>query len=98
MARFPGVIRASGRDHSESDDQAIAARARKALAVAFGDRDAALSIRVEQGMLTLRGEVDTIDDIDGYEYVVRQVPGVEDVDNLLRLRLTGRAQSRMLPA
>ena len=97
MARFPGVTLVSRRE-MPGDDSAVAEMARKALAVAFGDAAGLLDIRVDRGMLTLKGEVDTIDDIDGYEYVVRQVPGVEDVDNLLRLRLTGRAQRRMLPA
>ena len=66
----------------------LIAQVRAALDAAGGDE---LSIRVTSGLVTLRGEVDDLRDITRYEQVARDVPGVIDVDNLLRLRLTGVA-------
>ena len=58
-----------------------------------------LAVRAENGVVSLRGEVEDIDDIDRLEAIVRSVPGVTDVDNLLRLRLTGVAsRPRVLSA
>ena len=53
-----------------------------------------IALRTETGTLTLRGEVDDMRDISRYEEIVRGIPGVVDVDNLLRLRLTGVATRR----
>ncbi|MFN2582031.1 MAG: BON domain-containing protein [Candidatus Dormibacteria bacterium] len=98
MARILHVMRVAGRDQPH-DDAAVAMLAQQALAVAFGPAADAMSIRADRGVLTLRGEVEHIDDIAGYEYVARQVPGVRDVDNLLRLRLSGRGlRARVQPA
>ena len=49
-------------------------------------------------MVRIRGEVDGVSDIAGYEAVVRGVSGVRDVDNLLRVRITDEAHSRALLA
>jgi hypothetical protein len=39
-----------------------------------------------------------MDDIERYEAAARAVPGVSDVDNLLRLTLTGSPHPRVLTA
>src|SRR2546421_2360958 len=58
-----------------------------------------ITVRVQDGVVSLRGEVDDLRDISRYEAVARQVPGVIDVDNLLRLHLTGVAvRPRILSA
>jgi osmotically-inducible protein OsmY len=92
MARILDVMRVSGRERHQGSDAATALLAHQALIVAFGSKADQLSLRADHGVLTMRGEVEHIDDINAYEYVARQVPGVRDVDNLLRLRLTGRVR------
>jgi len=69
----------------------LADRARLALETAFGDASAALLVRADDGVVTLRGEVDEMGDIARYEAAVLSVPGVTDVHNLLRLRVYGVA-------
>lgn len=98
MARIHWTMRVHGRERQPRDDAATTETVRRALVLAFGSAAEGLSLRAHHGTLTLRGEVEAIDDIAGYEYVARQVPGVTDVDNLLRLRLTGRASPSALPA
>jgi osmotically-inducible protein OsmY len=73
-------------------------RARDALIDAFGTAADDLSLRIHHGVLTIRGEVEQLNDIDRYEAVVRRVPGVVEVDNLVRLRLAGRIRPRVLTA
>jgi osmotically-inducible protein OsmY len=68
----------------------LIARVRAALDDCAGE-NAEISVRVRAGTVTLRGEVEDMRDISHLERVVRDVPGVQDVDNLLRLRLLGRA-------
>ena len=68
---------------------AVAERAVQALEAAAGEATRAIVVRAERGVVTLRGEVEEMGDIARYEAVVRSVPGVSDVDNLLRLRLYG---------
>jgi hypothetical protein len=80
------------------DDPQLAAVAQLALQVAFGDAAAAVTVRATRGVVTMRGEVEDIDHIDGYEQTLRSVPGVKDVDNLLRLRLIGSARPQVLTA
>ena len=67
----------------------LAAPVRSALDAAGAD-GSQITLRVHSGMVSLRGEVEDLADISRYEATVRSVPGVVDVDNLLRLRLTGR--------
>jgi osmotically-inducible protein OsmY len=71
------------------NSDATADRVAQALEAAVGESARAILVRAEQGVVTLRGEVDEMGDIARYEAVVRSVPGVRDVDNLLRLRLYG---------
>lgn len=68
----------------------LVAQARAALDLTFGDAAAEITVRAHQGVVTLRGEVDDMSYISRFEAAVRAVPGVLEVDNLLRLRLTGR--------
>jgi osmotically-inducible protein OsmY len=76
----------------------VTPRVRLALEAAY-DGAEALTVRSERGMVSLRGEVSDLDDIERLEAVVRAVPGVRDVDNLLRLQLTGvAARPRVLTA
>jgi len=76
----------------------LAAAARTALQDAFGPDAAAIAIRSDDGIVTLRGEVDEMADIAAYEQAVRSLPGVVGVDNLIRLRLFGVAQRTTAPA
>ncbi|MBV8195530.1 MAG: BON domain-containing protein [Candidatus Dormibacteraeota bacterium] len=99
MARILDAVRVSGRErHPQDDDADTTALVRQALVVAFGPVAESMLLRVDRGILTMRGEVDHIDDIEAYAYVARQVPGVVDVDNLLRLRLTGHLRPHILSA
>ncbi len=69
----------------------LIAQVRAALDAAAGDRAGDISVRVQAGRVSLRGEVQDMRDISRYEAAARAVPGVVDVDNLIRLHLTGRA-------
>jgi hypothetical protein len=68
---------------------AVAGRARLALEASFGDAARAIQVREGAGVVTLRGEVEEMGDIARYEAAVRALPGVVDVDNLIRLRVYG---------
>lgn len=76
----------------------IEERTRIALIATFGDAGDLIAVRAHRGVVTLRGEVDDMVDISRYEAAVRSIPGVHDVDNLLRLRLPGRGRPRVLTA
>src|SRR5579875_295219 len=87
----PLVVRRSRSDQTAS-------RVRLALAAAYDDA-AEIMVRGEHGVVTLRGEVTDLRDIERLEAIARAVPGVTDVDNLLRLRLAGVAsRPRVLTA
>ena len=79
-------------------DEALADRVRAALSLGFGDLASGLEIRASRGVVTLRGEVDELADITRFEIAVRQVGDVVDVDNLIRLRMTGARRPRVLTA
>jgi hypothetical protein len=68
----------------------LGGRVRVALQAVHDDFES-IDVRAERGIVTLRGEVDDIRDIGRLEAVARAVPGVRDVDNLLRLQLTASA-------
>ena len=96
VARPTGAVTATITDLSGAGDQrprrrraaddSLLGMVRSVLAQDFGSASEGVTVRVQHGVVTLRGEVDHIDDIAVYEAVVRDVPGVADVDNLLRLR------------
>jgi BON domain len=87
----PLIVRRSRTDQT-------APRVRLALAAAYDDAEQ-LTVRADRGVVTLRGEVTDLKDIERLEAIARAVPGVQDVDNLLRLRLTGMAsRPRVLTA
>jgi hypothetical protein len=73
-------------------------RARHAMDITFGDAAADIIVRAQDGVVTLRGEVDQLSQITRFEEAIRAVPGVVDIDNLLRLRLPGAAKPRVLTA
>ncbi len=52
-----------------------------------------MNINAEQGRVVLRGEVDQPEQISAVDAAVRQVPGVQDVENLLHLPGTPAPQS-----
>lgn len=79
-------------------DETLADRVRAALSLGFGDLASGLEVRASRGVVTLRGEVDELSDITRFETAVRQVGDVVDVDNLLRLRMTGVRRPRVLTA
>jgi osmotically-inducible protein OsmY len=81
--------------HKATED--LAAAVRRALE-SVSPAAAGFSVREARGVVTLRGEVDQMDDIERYEAAARAVPGVSDVDNLLRLTLTGSPHPRVLTA
>lgn len=97
MTGFRGTIKVLGWDRARRGDAAVLA-IRDALSDALGGDADDLSIRTHDGLVTIRGEVDRMDDINAYEAVVRSVPGVVDVDNLLRLRVVRRLRPQILSA
>lgn len=80
------------------EEALVLAQTRAALDAAFGEAADGVSLRLHDGTLTIRGEVERLDNIDLYEAVVRRVPGVLKVDNLLRLGVTGLVRPRVVPA
>jgi len=68
----------------------LVARVRAALDLTYGDSASAIVVRAHDGVVSLRGEVEDIQDISRFDAAVRAVQGVQDVDNILRLRLSGR--------
>lgn len=71
-----------------SDD--LAGRVREALTEERPEASS-FQLTVHKGTVTLRGEVDSLDDIDAFEARARAVDGVSDVNNLLRLGVTASA-------
>lgn len=92
------VERRPGRHQATDWDRTLADRVRSALTLGFGDLASGLEIRASRGVVTLRGEVDELTDITRFETAVRQVGDVADVDNLLRLRMTGVRRPHVLTA
>lgn len=98
MAGFRGTRKVLRLDRPGRGDVAILETTRAALTTALGDDADELSLRIRDGVVTIRGEVERLDDIVTYETIVRRVSGVVDVDNLLRLRIAGRLRPRVLSA
>ena len=98
MAHLRGSLRVLSWDRGTRDDALVVETSRAALSAALGDAADGLSLRIHEGVVAIRGEVEQMADIHSYEAIVRAVPGVVDVDNLLRLRITGRALPHVLSA
>lgn len=98
MTGFRGNIKVLGWHGAGRADAATVAAARAALRDALGGDADDLSLRVHDGVVTIRGEVDRMDDIHAFDAIVRAVPGVADVDNLLRLRVARRLRAQVLSA
>lgn len=98
MAHMRGSLRVLSWDRGTRNDAGLLATTRAALSAALGDAADGLSLRIHEGVVAIRGEVEQLADIHAYEAIVRAVPGVVDVDNLLRLRLTGSFRPRVLSA
>jgi osmotically-inducible protein OsmY len=79
-------------------DETLADRVRVTLSLGFGDLATGIGIRASRGVITLRGEVDELTDITRFETAVREVGDVEDVDNLLRLRIREARRPHVLSA
>ena len=92
MGHIRGSLRVLSWDRGTRDDAMVLETSRAALSAALGDAADDLSLRIHEGVIAIRGEVEQMADIHTYEAIVRAVPGVVDVDNLLRLRLSGRPQ------
>lgn len=81
------LARSAWRDRGTGDGQLVeAVRAR--LADAFGASAADLQVTAHRRTVTLRGEVPRLGDIDACEIAARDVDGVDDVNNLLRLTMS----------
>lgn len=98
MAHIRGSLRVLSWDRGTRDDVVVLETSRAALSAALGDAADDLSLRIREGVIAIRGEVEQMADIQAYEAIVRAVPGVVGVDNLLRLRLTGRSRPQVLSA
>lgn len=98
MTRIRGTIKVLRWDRAERGDAGIVGMARAALETALGAEADELSLRVHDGVVTIRGEVGRLDDIQSFAAIIRAVPGVVEVDNLLRLRLAGHLRPRVLTA
>jgi osmotically-inducible protein OsmY len=72
---------ATGTDH----DSDISARAWSLLCAEFGPKAEDFSVTVRAGVVTLRGDVATLDDIRRLGALAEAIPGVTGVTNLLRL-------------
>lgn len=70
-------------------DEALASTIEESLRSRWGTAVDEVAVTVSEGAVTLRGEVDHLDDIDGMAAVAAGCPGVGDVHNVLRLSLTG---------
>jgi osmotically-inducible protein OsmY len=79
----PGAMSLVGRWRAGERDAILATRVRHEL---FGDEPVPIVVSVDRGAVTLRGEVDDLADIRRLDAMARQVDGVKDVINLLRLR------------
>ncbi len=98
QARPERVVSVTGSRVRRLSDGQVSQRVEAALEAACGEAAARLTIKSDHGVVTLRGEVEHIDDIASYDNVVRAVAGVRDVDNLLRLRETAEHRPRILTA
>jgi osmotically-inducible protein OsmY len=98
MTGIRGTIRVLHWDREHRGDAGIIVMTRGALETALCEEADELSLRARDGVVTIRGEVARLEDIQRFEAIVRSVPGVVDVDNLLRLRLGGRIRPRVLTA
>lgn len=98
MAHIRGSLRVLSWERGARDDAAVLATCRSALSAALGEVADDLSLRIHDGVVAIRGEVEHLTDIHTYEEIVRAVPGVVGVDNLLRLRLTGSSPPQVLSA
>lgn len=98
MAHIRGSLRVLSWERGTRDDAVVLATSRSALSAALGDVACDLSLRIHEGVVAIRGEVEHLADIHTYEEIVRAVPGVVGVDNLLRLRLTGSTRPQALSA
>lgn len=89
-----------GRRRSRAADEAAGTLIRDALRDTFNTAAEHIAVQVHHGLVTLRGEVASLDDIRDFEQVARSVSGVIDVDNLLRLPKAAFAtsESDVLPA
>lgn len=66
-------------------DEVVAAAVRQRLRSGLGSKAEDVAIRVRDGRVTVRGEVETLDEIRRLEGEIGAVDGVEGVNNLLRL-------------
>lgn len=98
MAHVRGSLRVLSWDRGTHGDALVVETCRAALSATLGDAADDLSLRIHDGVVAIRGEVEQMADIHAYEAIVRAVPGVVDVDNLLRLRVTGRSGLQVLSA
>ena len=98
MAHIRGSLRVLSWDRGTRDEAVVLETCRAALSAALGDAARNLSLRIHEGVVAIRGEVERMADIHTYEAIVRAVPGVVDVDNLLRLGLTARSRPQVLSA
>jgi osmotically-inducible protein OsmY len=91
--RSARVVSVLGRSvaRTPGDPQLVEA-VRAQLAGDFGDVATGLQVTAHRRIVTLRGEVTRLGDIDACEAAARAVAGVGDVNNLLRL-----AASRTVP-
>ncbi|MBV9101211.1 MAG: BON domain-containing protein [Candidatus Dormibacteraeota bacterium] len=97
VAALVGVAVDVPRRSLRRDQDLLAASVRDALEAMYGAEAALVAVKEERGVVTLRGEVEDIEDIARYEAAARDIPGVRDVDNLLRLRITA-TRPRVLTA
>ena len=98
MTHIRGSLRVLSWDRGTRDDAVVLETSRAALSAALGDAAGGLSLRIHEGVVVIRGEVEQMADIHTYEAIVRAVPGVVDVDNLLRLRVMGRTRPHVRSA
>jgi osmotically-inducible protein OsmY len=75
----------SGQDAAPANDQTLAAKIQSEVLGGSSYPKEKVNVTVEEGVVTLRGEVDTPDQVASLEQEIRKVSGVLDVRNFLHL-------------
>jgi len=79
-----------------TDDADLAQKVRSEVFEAVQTPRSGINVNAERGVVVLRGQVETAEEIDALEEAVRRVHGVRDVDN--RLHLPGVPGASAAPA
>lgn len=102
MVGWLGVRRLLGRTipapaTDGAGDERIAGAARALLRRSLGSKAEDVAVTVRSGWVTVRGDVENLDEIRRLEAAIQGVPGVVGVHNLLRLDVRRRSPGEASP-